>query len=65
MNYDFWVIFLKASFNMIATISEKEDNPSAAFCPAGLPYKKDGSAPCTFQGLKFVDWYRLGCYNIK
>ena len=30
-----------------------------------LPYKNDGGAHRIFQGLKFVDWYRLGCYNIK
>ena len=31
----------------------------------GLPYKKDGGAGRTFQGFTFVDWYRLGCFNIK
>ena len=24
-----------------------------------LPHKNDGSVRCTFQGFKFVDWYRL------
>ena len=32
---------------------------------AGLPYKNEGSTCRTFQGLKFVDWYRLGWYNIS
>ena len=32
-----------------------------------LPYSPiKGRGVClTFQGLKFVDWYCLGCYNIK
>ena len=31
----------------------------------GLQYKNGGGARRTFQGSKFVDWYLLGCYNLK
>ena len=30
-----------------------------------VPYTTNGGARRTFQGFKFVDWYRLGCWNLK
>ena len=49
--------------------AEPNENSSSTWAalhiryPGGglLSYKSDGGARCTFQGIDFVDWYRLGC----
>ena len=34
--------------------------------PAGvLPYNSDRGARRYIEGFKFVDWYRLGCYDLR
>ena len=43
-----------------AEVNDLEEN-----APGGLPKKNDGGARRTFQGSKFVDWYRFECCNIK